>query len=73
MTLLALIAIILFGFAAYNLSCAFVDVPTSRTSKMMMLSKKQQGTKTEKLLDVYIHKIASLLCPLPSPGQAAQK
>ena len=26
MTLLALIAIILFGFAAYNLSCAFVDL-----------------------------------------------
>ena len=63
MTLLALIAIILFGFAAYNLSCAFVDVPTSRTSKMMMLSKKQQGTKNEKLLDVYIRKIASLLAP----------
>lgn len=63
MTLLALIAIILFGFAAYNLSCAFVDVPTSRTSKMMMLSKKQQGTKNEKLLDVYITKIASLLAP----------
>lgn len=63
MTLLALIAIILFGFAVYNLSCAFVDVPTSRTSKMMMLSRKQQGIKGEKLLDVYITKIAALLAP----------
>ena len=51
MTLLALISIILFGFAAYNLSCAFVDIPTSRTSKMMMLARKQRGTKSEKLLD----------------------
>lgn len=63
MTLLALIAIILLGFAAYNLSCAFVDIPTGKTSKMMMLSRKQQGTKNEKLLDVYITKIATLLAP----------
>lgn len=63
MTLLALIAIILFGFAAYNLSCAFVDVPTSKTSRMMMMAKKQQGTKNEKLLDVYITRIAGLLAP----------
>lgn len=63
MTLLALIAIIFFGFAVYNLSCAFVDIPTSRTSKMMMLAKKQRGTKNEKLLDVYITKIAALIAP----------
>lgn len=63
MTLLALIAIIFFGFAVYNLSCAFVDIPTSKTSKMMMLSKKQRGTKNEKLLDVYITKIAALAAP----------
>ena len=63
MTLLALIAIILFGFAVYNLTCAFVDVPTRRTSRMMMLSRKQQGTKKESLLDVYITKISTLIAP----------
>lgn len=60
MTLLTLIAIILFGFATYNLSTAFADIPTSRTSKMMMLAKKQRGTKNEQLLDVYITKVAKL-------------
>ena len=54
MTFLALIAIIFFGFAVYNLTCAFVDIPTKKTSQMMMLSRKQQGTKNEKLLDVYV-------------------
>lgn len=63
MTLLALIAIILFGFAVYNLSTAFADIPTSRTSKMMMLAKKQRGTKNEQLLDVYITRIAKLFAP----------
>ena len=63
MTVLAFIAIILFGFAVYNLSCAFVDIPTSRTSRMMMLARKQQGVKIEKLLDVYLTKIASLFAP----------
>ena len=63
MTLLALIAIILFGFAVYNLSTAFADIPTSKTSKMMMLARKQQGTKKEQLLDVYITKIAGLFAP----------
>ncbi|MCA5577259.1 hypothetical protein [Enterocloster clostridioformis] len=63
MTLLALIAIILFGFAVYNLSTAFADIPTSKTSKMMMLARKQQGTKKEQLLDVYITKVARLFAP----------
>lgn len=63
MTLLALIAIILFGFAVYNLSTAFADIPTSRTSKMMMLAKKQRGTKNEQLLDVYITRTAKLFAP----------
>lgn len=63
MTLLALIAIIFFGFATYNLSTAFADIPTSRTSKMMMLAKKQKGAKNEQLLDVYITKIAKLFAP----------
>ena len=54
MTLLACIAIVFFGFAVYNLSCAIVDVPTKKTSRMMMLSRKQQGVKAENLLDVYV-------------------
>lgn len=64
MILLALASIIFLGIAAYNLSCAFVDIPTGRTSKMMMLARKQQSAKKEKLLDVYITKIAVLLAPL---------
>lgn len=60
MTLLALLAIVLFAFAAYHLTCAIVDVPTSKTSRMMMLARKQQGVKPEQLLDVYITKIARL-------------
>ena len=63
MILLALASIIFLGIAAYNLSCAFVDIPTGRTSKMMMLARKQQSSKKEKLLDVYITKIAVLLAP----------
>lgn len=64
MTLLALIACMLTGFAIYNLTCAFVDVPTAKTSKMMMLSKKQQGIRSEKLFDVYITRLAGKLAPL---------
>ena len=60
MILLALASIIFLGIAAYNLSCAFLDIPTGRTSKMMMLARKQQSSKKEKLLDVYITKIAVL-------------
>lgn len=63
MTILAFTAIILFGFAVYNLSCAFADIPTSKTSRMMMLARKQQGVKNEKLLDVYLTRIASLFAP----------
>lgn len=61
MTLLALFACVLLGIAVYNLSCAFVDVPTGKTSKMMLLSRKQQGVKNDKLLDVYITRIATYL------------
>lgn len=60
MTLLILLGSILLGVAAYNLTCAIVDVPTSKTSKMMMLSKKQ-GAKNEKLLDVYISRVSQFL------------
>ena len=44
MTLLALVAIIFFGFATYNLTCAFVDIPTKKTSRMMMLARKVRET-----------------------------
>lgn len=63
MILLALASIVFLGIAAYNLSCAFVDIPTGRTSKMMMAARRQQNAKKEKLLDVYITKIATLLAP----------
>lgn len=64
MTILTLIACMLFGFAAYNLTCAFADIPTAKTSKMMLLSKKQQGIRNEKLFEVYITRIAKRLKPL---------
>ena len=63
MILLALVAILFFGFAVYNLTCAFVDIPTKRTSRMMLLARKQQGVKEEKLLDVYLTRIAGLVAP----------
>lgn len=64
MVFLTLLACVLVGFAAYNLTCAFVDVPTGKTSKMMMLSRKQQGVRGEKLYEIYITKIAGKLAPL---------
>lgn len=62
MILLALTAVIFFGFAVYNLACAFADIPTKRTSRMMLLARKQ-GVKAEKLLDVYLTKIAGFIAP----------
>ena len=56
--LLILSACVLTGIAFYHLSCAFVDVPTARTSRMMMLAKKQTGTGEENLFDVYLTKVA---------------
>lgn len=58
MTMLVILACTFFGIAAYNLSCAFVDVPTGKTSKAMLLTRKQRGLRNEKLLEVYITKIA---------------
>ena len=63
-TLLILLASIFVGAGVYNLSCAFVDVPTAKTSRVMMLAKKQTGTGDEKLADVYITKIAEKLGPI---------
>ena len=62
--LLILAAAVFTGFGCYHLSCAFVDVPTAQTSRMMMLAKKQTGTSNEKLFDVYLTKIAGKLAPL---------
>lgn len=58
MAVLALLACVLTGVAAYNFSCAFADIPTIKTSKMMLFSRKQQGVKSDKLHDVYITRIA---------------
>ena len=59
--LLILLAAVFTGIGCYNLSCAFVDVPTAKTSKMMMLARKQTGTGEEKLFDVYLTRIAEKL------------
>lgn len=59
MIMLVIIACIFFCISAYNLSCAFVDVPTGKTSKAMILTRKQQGQRNVKLLDIYITKVAS--------------
>ena len=48
--LLILFAAVFAGIGCYHLSCAFVDVPTAQTSRMMMLARKQTGTSNEKLL-----------------------
>lgn len=60
MILLALLACALLGAACYQLSCAFVDVPTRKTSKAMLLAQRQ-GVKQENILDVYITRIAAKL------------
>lgn len=75
MVFLALMACILVGVAAYNLTCAFVDVPTSKTSKMMMFAKKQQGIRSEKLHEVYITKIATKLwaCQCCCPAESRSR
>ncbi len=63
-TLFILLASILLGVGVYNLSCAFVDVPTAKTSRMMMIAKKQAGAGNEKLFDVYLTKVAEKLSPI---------
>lgn len=62
--LLILFAAIFTGIGCYHLSCAFVDVPTAQTSRMMMLAKKQTGTTNEKLFDVYLTRLALKFSPL---------
>ena len=62
--LLILAASIFTGIGTYHLACAFVDVPTARTSKMMLLARKQTGAINENLFDVYLTKISEKLTPL---------
>lgn len=61
MILLAVFSIAFFGVAVYNLGCAFADVPTAKTSHMMLLSRKQVGVKEENLLEVYITRVSEKL------------
>lgn len=59
-----LLAALFTGFGTYHLSCAFVDVPVPRTSKMMMMARKQTGAKEENLFDVYLTKAAAFFAPV---------
>lgn len=61
--LLILSAAILTGLGCYHLTCAFVDVPTLKTSKAMMLNKKRTGSDSKKLWEVYLTRIAERLSP----------
>uniref|UniRef100_UPI004025E614 hypothetical protein n=1 Tax=Agathobacter sp. TaxID=2021311 RepID=UPI004025E614 len=63
-TLLIMSACGLLALGLYHLSCAIVDVPTTKTSKMMLLAKKQTGIGKENLFDVYLTKIAERFSPL---------
>ncbi len=58
---LILTAAVLTGIGFYHLSCALVDVPTAKTSKLMMRVKKQTGSGEEKLFDVYVTRLAGHL------------
>ena len=58
---LILTAAVLTGIGFYHLSCALVDVPTAKTSKLMMRAKKQTGSGEEKLFDVYVTRLAGHL------------
>ena len=65
MTALLIIAAGIFtGIGAYHLACAFLDVPTARTSKMMLLARKQTGAVNENLFDVYLTRVSEKLAPL---------
>lgn len=61
MYLLLFCAAVLLGCGAYCLLCAVTEVPSGKTSKMMMLTARRKGRKKEKLLDVYITRLAQKL------------
>ncbi len=66
---LIMIIAVLIGIASYNLICMCVDVPTGKTSKMMMLSGRRDGTKKENLGDVYVAKVAALFTRFIHPDE----
>ena len=62
MTLMALLAVCLCGTALYYLTCAFADVPTRKTSRMMLMAQRQ-GKRRENIFDVYAAKVSSKIAP----------
>lgn len=62
MTLMALLAVCLFGTALYYLTCAIADVPTRKTSRMMLMTQRQ-GKRRENIFDVYAAKVSSKIAP----------
>ena len=62
MTLMALLAVCLFETALYYLTCAFADVPTRKTSRMMLMAQRQ-GKRRENIFDVYAAKVSSKIAP----------
>ena len=62
MTLMALLAVCLCGTALYYLTCAFADVPTRKTTRMMLLAQRQ-GKRRENIFDVYAAKVSSKIAP----------
>ena len=62
MILMALLAVCLFGTALYYLICAFADVPTAKTSRMM-LAAQRKGKRKENLWDVYAARVSSKIAP----------
>ena len=62
MTLMALLAVCLFGTALDYLTCAFADVPTRKTSRMMLMAQRQ-GKRRENIFDVYAAKVSSKIAP----------
>lgn len=62
MTLMALLAVCLFGTALYYLTCTFADVPTRKTSRMMLMAQRQ-GKRRENIFDVYAAKVSSKIAP----------
>ena len=62
MTLMALLAVCLCGTALYYLTCAFADVPTRKTTRMMLLAQRQ-GKRRENIFDVYAAKVSAKIAP----------
>ena len=58
MIILLIIASFLVGVGVYHMLCSLVEVPTAKTSKTMLYSRKQQGIKLEHLMEVYLTKLA---------------